>query len=98
LPIAPTNNIKPSYLEENTYSTVKKIQSSLFITATCIIVLILLSFTLKTVFPFWQLLLTLQLLFLSLGVINNMNPILTGLTEFSIIKGLRSTKIYFESL
>jgi hypothetical protein len=35
---------------------------------------------------------------LSLGVINYMNPLLTGLTEFSVVKGLRSTQIYFENL
>lgn len=60
-------------------------------------VLILAAFALKTVFPFWQLIQGLQTIFLSLGVINYMNPILAGFTEFSVIKGVRSTKIYFEN-
>ena len=98
LPIVPANNIKPTYLEEDTYETVKEVQQALFTTATCVIVMILAAFALKTVFPFWQLVFSLQAIFLSLGVINYMNPLLTGLTEFSVVKGLRSTKIYFESL
>ena len=76
LPITPSNNIKPTYLQEETYETVK----ALFITAISTIVIILAAFALKTVFTFWQLILSLQILFLSLGAINYMNPILTGLT------------------
>jgi hypothetical protein len=98
LPIVPANNIKPTYLEEDTYETVKEVQQALFTTATCVIVMILAAFTLKTVFPFWQLVFSLQAIFLSLGVINYMNPLLTGLTEFSVVKGLRSKQIYFENL
>ena len=98
LPIAPSNNIKPTYFQEDTYETVKTVQRSLFIAAISIIVLISAAFVLKTVFPFWQLVLSLQAIFLSLGVINYMNPLLTGLTEFSVVKGLRSTQIYFENL
>lgn len=59
--------------------------------------MILMAFALKTVFPFWQLVFSLQTIFLSLGVINYMNPLLTGMMEFSVVKGLRSTKIYFEN-
>ena len=80
LPITPSNNIKPTYLQEETYETVKTVQKALFITAISTIVIILAAFALKTVFPFWQLILSLQILFLSLGAINYMNPILTGLT------------------
>lgn len=98
LPIVPSNNIKPAYFQADTYETVKAVQRSLFTTATCTIVMILAAFVLKTVFPFWQLVFSLQAIFLSLGVINYMNPLLTGLTEFSVVKGLRSTKIYFENL
>ncbi len=70
LPIAPANNIKPTYFQEDTYETVRAVQRSLFTTATCTIVLILASFALKTVFPFWQLVFSLQAIFLSLGVID----------------------------
>jgi hypothetical protein len=50
---------------------------------------------LKTPFPLLHLALVLQLIFLSLGVIKSMNPLLSSVTEFSPIKGLRSTHIYF---
>lgn len=98
LPIAPVNNIKPTYLEQDTYETVKNLQKALFIIATCTIALVLAGFILKTVFPLWQLLFSIQLMFLSLCVLKFMNPILICLTEFSAIKGPRSTKIYLEGL
>ncbi len=85
-------------MQETTYATVRDVQRSLFITGVCTIALILVSLSLKTVFPMWQLLFCLQLTFFSLGVLNNMNPILSGLTQFTVIKGIRSTKIYFQNV
>ena len=57
---------------------------------------IVFGFCLKTPFPLFQLAFAIQLLFMSLGCLNSMNPIISSLTELSPIKGLRSTKIYFE--
>ncbi len=46
----------------------------------------------------FQIILSLQLVLLSLGTITNMHPIMLSITEFSPIKGLRSTNIYFKDL
>jgi len=61
-------------------------------------VLVLISLLMKSVFPIWQIILCLQTIFLSLGTLDKIHPMMTGLTEFSVIKGFRSYKIYFESL
>lgn len=61
-------------------------------------VLVLLSLLTKSIFPIWQLILCLQAIFVSLGTIKSLHPMLAGLTELSVIKGFRSYKIYFENL
>ncbi len=60
-----------------------------------IMVLVCGAFVLKSAFPVFQLVFCLQVVFLSLGSIKNINPLLSGLTEFGFIKGFRSTRIYF---
>lgn len=80
LPITPINNLKPSYFEETTYSTVQKVQKALFIVGVVTISIVVVGLALKTVVPLWQLLFSLQILFLSLGALTEMNPILSGLT------------------
>jgi hypothetical protein len=75
---------------------VEAIQSVTFLIAIITLTVISLGMCLKTPFALLHLATVLQLIFLSLGVIESMNPLLSAATEFSPIKGLRSTKIYFE--
>lgn len=93
LPIAPANNLKPTYLEESTYQKVELFQKACFSIAICTVAFISFSMLLKTVLPIWQMVFCLQTLFLSLGSIKSMNPLLSGLTEFSFIKGFRASVI-----
>jgi hypothetical protein len=80
LPIRPANNLSPVYFSDSVYEQSQMTSSISVILSIVCICAIFAAFLLKTSFSMFQIIISLQLVLLSLGTITEMHPIMLSIT------------------